>query len=105
MSGVDAVAVLSAAVGSIVDASTVAVLDSVEPVNDGESAPVTSTMTEVPDATVPSGQVTSFAATVHPNDAGVTVLTLTPAGIGSVSTTPVASDGPAFATAMCQASG
>jgi hypothetical protein len=92
---VPCVALLLAATGSLVLELTLAEFERL-PAAVGVTA--IATVAEPPLAIVPSGHVTTPVATEHVPCDGVAEPNVTPAGSGSLTETPWASDGPAFVT-------
>src|SRR4051794_9062974 len=89
--------------GSTVSEVTLAAFVST-PACAGATVPCTVTLRCSPGGTVPSAHVTSCS--VRPQaGAGATAAMVTSAGTGSVTTTPVAFDGPRLTTSMVYATG
>ena len=80
-------------------AVTLAVLVKV-PVTEGSTLTTVATVATAPFNTVPNAQVTTPPASLQVPWLGVAEIKLTSAGNGSVSVTPVASEGPLFVTVM-----
>src|SRR3954469_25488530 len=89
--------------GSTVSAVTLAALVSA-PACVGVTVPCTVTLRRSPGASVPSSHVMSCSVRAHAGT-GFTSAIVTSAGTGSVTTTPVALDGPRLTTSMVYVTG